>query len=167
MNGYKKLLVTIGCVIVLAACQAETDKKEDVAVSTGLILQEAISQEENEILPEHTGYIGDSSWENEKTLLVQYRDAGAPAEYQNEFYIETNGKQVIYRFTNKGDYPFSWQIITPDDRTWNSGELNPGQSKTFEAQYKEGYMPRGHYTFSIVSSVNQDSIFDFVITAPE
>ena len=160
-------LLAAGCLIILTACQAEAEKKEDIAVNTGLILQEAISQEEKEVLPKHSGYIGDSSWENEKTLLVQYREAEVPGEYQNEFAIETNGKQVIYRFTNKGNAPFSWRITAPNSRTWNHGELVPGQSKTLTAQYQEEYMPKGLYTFSIITSNNQNSMFDFVLSAPE
>lgn len=167
MSNGKKLLIAAVCAAILAACQAEDEKKEDIAINTGLILQEAIKQEEKEIFPTQSGYIGDSSWENEKPLLVHYKDAVAPQEYQNEFYVETVGEEVVYRFTNKGESPFEWRILTPDQRIWNNGHLSPGQSKTFAAVYQEGYMPKGLYTFSIISSPGQESLFDFVFSAPE
>jgi hypothetical protein len=168
MNKGMKLFIAAVYAVVLTACQAEEEKKEDIAINTGLILQEVMEkQKEKEILPVHSGYIGDSSWENEKQLLVEYRDAAIPEEYQNEFYVETVGEKIIYRFTNKGESPFKWLITTYDQQIWNNGQLAPGQSKTYTAEYKEGYMPKGLYTFSIVSSAGEESVFDFVLSAPE
>lgn len=166
MKG-SKLLVAACCMLLLAACTQEGKKGEDISVTTGLILQDMLEQEEKVILPLHSGYIGDAAWENERVLLAEYRNFEMQKEYRNEFYVENVGGETVYRISNVGDEPFEWAIVSPGGTVWNEGMLAPGKSKTFLSHYEETHMPMGLYTFSITSSGSNDSVFDFVFSAPE
>lgn len=166
MKG-RRVLYAASIAVFFAGCTAEEEAKEDIAINTGLILKEVVTEPESEAQAAHSGYIGDSFWETDRQLLVRYLDAPVSMEYSNEFYVETIGDEVIYRMTNKGEEHFDWKIMTPAGNLWNSGTLAPGQSKTFIAKYDGVHMPTGLYTFSVIPSNEGNSLFDFVIATPQ
>ena len=166
MKG-RRVLYAACIAVFLTGCTAEEEAKEEIAINTGLILKEVVTEPESEAQADHSGYIGDSFWETDRQLLVRYLDAPVSMEYSNEFYVETIGDEVIYRMTNKGDEHFDWKIMTPAGNLWSNGTLEPGQSKTFIAKYDGVHMPTGLYTFSIIPSNEGKGLFDFVIAAPQ
>ena len=166
MKG-RMVLCIAGLAALLAGCTAEEEAKDDMAITTGLILKEAVTEPESEAQAEHSGYIGDSFWETDRQLLVRYLDAPASTEYSNEFYVEAIGDEVIYRITNKGEGQFEWKVLTPAGNLWNGGILAPEQSKTFIAKYDGTHMPTGLYVFSVIPYDGGNAMFDFVVAAPQ
>lgn len=166
MKG-SNLLVAAVCTLILAACTQEGETSEEIAVTTGLILKDMVEEEVEEILPKHSGYIGDATWEDERMLLAEYRNFEMQKEYRNEFYVENVGVETVYRISNVGEEQLEWAISSPGGSVWNEGMLAPGQSKTYLSLYEETHMPMGLYTFSITSSGSKDNVFDFVFSAPE
>lgn len=172
----QKLLTVLILMLVLSACSQKTiedpigspnNNEHDYSEKDSEAEEKKIEGEiDKENLPIHEEYTDENSWENEKELISDYRNAPFKGEFKNEFNIKISGHELIYRVENKGNSDFTWKIYTPNNDVWNSGTLAPEQSETYKALYDLKPMPTGVYKISIISSDGGIGEFDFTVTSP-
>lgn len=99
----------------------------------------------------HTLWTGDNTWLNARTQVLNWSNS-FNGETSTTFKIYEPNVDVRYYIANTGRETFTWKILDPSGKRWNSGTLAPGKSVTYTALYDLDDIPKGRYTLTIVTA---------------